>query len=100
ADLDAAVRLHDEAVSVVGEIWDNSTFQARIRFSALLIGQFANAIGSIDDRRAVLEQADDRATTAREVAAAGEEHGRHGIEGRAWLARMEAELARLHWVGG
>ena len=34
------------------------------------------------------------------MAEVGREHGRHGIEGQAWLARSEAELGRLHWVAG
>ena len=34
------------------------------------------------------------------MAADGGQRGRHGIEGQAWLARLEGELARLRWLAG
>ena len=99
-DLANAEAVHDEVVDVVGEMWDRSSFQARIRLGALLIGQLARVAGSADDRVALVRRGEELAVTGREVAADGGQRGRHGIEGQAWLARLEGELARLHWLAG
>jgi DNA-binding NarL/FixJ family response regulator len=101
-DLDAAQAVHDDAVTVVSEMWDRSSFQARIRFSALLLGQYARAAASASapERAGLVRRGEELAEVARSVADIGREHGRHGIEGQAWLARAEAELGRLHWIAG
>jgi DNA-binding NarL/FixJ family response regulator len=99
-DLAAAQAVHDDAVAVVSEMWDRKTFQARIQFSGLLIGQLARAAATSADRADLVRRGEELAAVARAVAEVGREHGRHGIEGQAWLARSEAELGRLHWVAG
>jgi DNA-binding CsgD family transcriptional regulator/tetratricopeptide (TPR) repeat protein len=101
-DLEAAQDVHDDAVATVSEMWDRSTFQARIRFSGLLLGQYAKAAVSASgpERADLVRRGEALAEVARAVAEVGREHGRHGIEGQAWLARSEAELGRLHWVAG
>ena len=50
-DLDAAQAVHDDAVATVSEMWDRSSFQARIRFSGLLLGQYAKAAVSASGPR-------------------------------------------------
>jgi DNA-binding NarL/FixJ family response regulator len=99
-DLANAQVVHDEVVDLVSDMWDRSTFQARIRLGALLIGQLARAAASADDRVALVRRAEELAEAGREVAADGRKRGRHGIEGQAWLARLEGELARLRWLAG
>ncbi len=49
-DLATAEAVHDEVVDVVSEMWDRSTFQARIRMSALLIGQLTRSARADGDR--------------------------------------------------
>jgi DNA-binding NarL/FixJ family response regulator len=97
-DLATAEAVHDEVVAIVSEMWDRSTFQARIRMSALLIGQLTRSAGSGGDRERLVGRGEELAAAGRKVAMEGRHRGRHGIEGQAWLARMEGELARLHWV--
>jgi DNA-binding NarL/FixJ family response regulator len=99
-DLASAQAAHDDAVAVVSEMWDRSTFQARIRFSALLLGQLSKAAATAVDRAELVERGEQLAEVARAVAADGRDHGRHGLEGQAWLARAEAELGRLQWIAG
>ncbi len=99
-DLAAAEAVHDDAIAVVADMWDRKTFQARIRFSGLLIGQLARAAVTSADRPRLVQRGEELASIARDVAEVGREHGRHGIEGQAWLARAEAELGRLHWLAG
>jgi DNA-binding CsgD family transcriptional regulator len=102
-DLDAALNLHDEVVEVVGMIWQNQSFQARIRLSALALGQIGSHAAQVGSA-----ERDQVAARADTLLAAGHRayelvHRRprqFGPEGMAWLARMEAEAARVHWLTG
>ncbi len=95
-DLDAAIAVHDEVVDLVGRLWVDSAFQARVRLSGLLLGQLAAAArraggaerGEMIERGGVLLDA--------ALKAAGKA-ARRGPESRAWLARVEAEHLRLQW---
>ena len=100
---DAALRLLDELVAVVGELWQQPWFLGRIRLSALGLAVLSS--------RTVSQTSDDRAGSVergRELVAAGRTTlhrgrpfgGRLGVEGVAWQARLEAEWARLRWLGG
>jgi DNA-binding CsgD family transcriptional regulator/tetratricopeptide (TPR) repeat protein len=96
-DLAGAVRVHDEVVDLVGTLWVNSVFQARIRLSGLLLGQLASAArqaGSVE-RAALIE----RGGLLQEAAlqAAGKA-ARRGPESQAWLGRVHAEHLRLAWL--
>ncbi len=97
-DLATAEAVHDEVVDVVSDMWDRSTFQARIRMSALLIAQLTRSVGTGGDRERLVARGEELAEAGRKVALEGRHRGRHGLEGQAWLARLEGELARLHWV--
>jgi DNA-binding CsgD family transcriptional regulator len=102
-DLDAAIALHDEAVASLSQLWDRKDFQARVRFSGLLLGQLAGAAARTGsrDRRALVDLAAEPLDVARRI---GEQRAAaawgHGPEHLAWLARAEAEHARLRWLTG
>jgi DNA-binding CsgD family transcriptional regulator len=102
-DLDAAVALHDDAVASLVQLWERKDFQARVRFSALLLGQLANAAArtASGDRRALVAMGSEPLDVARRI---GEQRAAaawgHGPEHQAWLVRTEAEHARLRWLAG
>ncbi len=101
-DLAGAQQEHDLVVTVAGKVWDGPNFQARIRLSGLLIAHLATAAGHAptDQRADLVARGEELAAAANEAATRGLERGRHGVEGLAWLARVEAETARLHWLAG
>jgi DNA-binding CsgD family transcriptional regulator len=100
-DLEAAIAIHQEVVESIGALWQRPEFQARVRLSALLLGQLcaAAARSSATDRAGL-------ADTGRELAeAAARIHERqsqqawgHGPESQAWASRVVAEYARLRWL--
>lgn len=99
--LDAAVAVHDEAVTAVCGVWGRSEFQAQIRLAALLIGQLASASARTGSagRKDLVRRGDELAALARDIGGrAQESHRGLGPEGVAWLRRVEAEHSRLHWL--
>ena len=102
-DLASAIAAHDDAIRVIGTLWANKDFQARIRMSALLLGHVATAVPDIGshDRDDLVALARSLVDTARRIARAREESvWEEGPEGKAWLARAEAEHARFRWLVG
>ncbi|MGH8970516.1 MAG: helix-turn-helix transcriptional regulator [Actinomycetes bacterium] len=105
-DLVAARAVYDDAVATVAELWQLPWFQARIRFSGLLLGQVAteaarSGSGGSADRAELARLGDQLAAAARSTADKGRVRGRRrGPEGVAWLARVEAEHNRLRWLTG
>ena len=114
-DVTAAEAIHDEVVASVTTLWHRSDFQARIRLGALLLGQFASAAAhaGVAEREELARRGDELARTTRAVAASGPGCGpeqptqgrmnarrRRGPESAAWVARLEAEHARLRWLSG
>lgn len=102
-DLDGAVALHDDVVGLVSQMWQNSHFQARVRLSALLLGQLAAHAQQIAaaDRGAVLKRADGLLDVALEVFDAQvKRRTPMGPEGVAWRSRAVAEHTRLRWAFG
>jgi DNA-binding CsgD family transcriptional regulator/tetratricopeptide (TPR) repeat protein len=102
-DLTAAVESHDDTVATVGGMWANKDFQARIRLSGLLLGQLASAVSDIgsQDRDDLVGRAGDLLDAAHRAAQLREQSvWEEGPEGRAWVARVEAEHARLRWLVG
>jgi DNA-binding NarL/FixJ family response regulator/tetratricopeptide (TPR) repeat protein len=98
-DIEAAIASHDEVVSSVAGVWQGNAFQARVRLTAQLLGQLANAAAEAtsSERETLMARGAELAAEALAVAAAG----RHtGPEGRAWATRVGAEQARLQWLGG
>jgi DNA-binding NarL/FixJ family response regulator len=92
-----AVAVYDDAVATLTRVWD-SDFSARLRLGAVTVGVLADALGGLRaaERPAVLAEA---AEAGAVVARLG---GRPdwGPEGRAWTARLRAELLRAHWRAG
>ncbi|MEO6887135.1 MAG: AAA family ATPase, partial [Jatrophihabitantaceae bacterium] len=90
-----------DAVSGLGEVWQSEWFLGRIRLSAL--GIAALAAGLVDAapaERAMLVTHGERLVVDGRAAV---EHGlpagrKLGVEGQAWVARLEAEWVRLCWL--
>jgi DNA-binding CsgD family transcriptional regulator/tetratricopeptide (TPR) repeat protein len=103
-DLATAVETHRDVIETVGALWENSAFQAQIRLNALLLGQIANEASraSREERLALLERGPALVTAAVHAADTGASRGAgyRGPESEAWLARLHAEDARLHWIAG
>lgn len=102
-DLEAVLSVHDDVVETVTGLWQVPSFMAQVRLGALVLGHLAQQAPSrsASERAELLRRGDDLLAVAREVVARAEERGRPpGPEGRAWLARAEAEHLRLRWLGG
>jgi DNA-binding CsgD family transcriptional regulator len=103
ADVAGTLALIDELVEVLGELWLNPWFLARIQMSAVGISALGNAAAT-----APQSQHAELAAAGSELASAGRTSAEKGVpstrelgrEGRAWLARLEAESARLRWLTG
>ncbi len=98
----AAVAMYDDICGVLVPLW-SETFGARLRLAALAVAALADAAprtatGSRDDVRATAARLD--ADARRVVEARADRHFPFAVEGRAWQARMRAELLRLEWLLG
>jgi DNA-binding NarL/FixJ family response regulator len=98
-DLSAARRAFDDLVELQVRAWDEPLFPGGIRLSALLIGQYASAVPSLErgEHQALLDQAVELAGFADRVA---DGLITMGPEGAAWQVRTHAEHARLRWLTG
>ncbi|HVT63941.1 MAG TPA: AAA family ATPase [Mycobacteriales bacterium] len=98
-DIAAAIAMHDDVVTFVGTLWQRMGFNARVRLAAQLVGALAGAgvQASASERQELITRADKVTDAARVVASAMRYPG---PEGRAWEARLEAEIARLYWLAG
>ena len=100
---DDALALHDQAVSLVGELWQNVWFQARIRLHALALGALSASVPltASSGHEAIAERGRELAAAVRTTAELGvtRQHTR-GPEGTAWLVRAGAEWARLRRLTG
>jgi DNA-binding NarL/FixJ family response regulator/tetratricopeptide (TPR) repeat protein len=100
---DEAIADIDELVAVLSSLWQNEWFLARIQLSAMAVAALATAAATapVAERVALYDRgaqlvADGHTTVARGIAP-----GRTmGPEGKAWVARLEAEWARLRWLLG
>ena len=98
-DLAAARRAFDDLVELEFRAWDEPLFPGSIRLIALLIGQYATAIPSLDrvELAGLLDQAVELVDLADRAAAATVPLGPEGV---AWQVRVHAEHARLRWLCG
>ncbi len=102
-EFEAALAVHDEVVALVSRLWQDETFGARVRLSALALGQIATqASRSTAAQRPNLAR---RGEALQEAAAEtmGMQRRRNfatGPEGAAWAARVDAEHIRLAWLTG
>jgi DNA-binding CsgD family transcriptional regulator/tetratricopeptide (TPR) repeat protein len=102
-DLDASIAAHDATVEAVSRLWESSFFLARVRLSALMVGQLASSAAgaSADEREAMVERGGELAEIAEEAYARGLRRWKVvGPEGQAWMLRLRAEQARLLWSAG
>jgi predicted ATPase/DNA-binding CsgD family transcriptional regulator len=98
-DLDGATATYDDALVTVAAVWQQPWFQARIRLSALMLGQLAAeaARSGSAERGDLAARGDEFAAAAAEVAQRAHQ-GRQGPESTAWIARVRAEHLRLRWL--
>ncbi len=98
-DLAGVLAMYDDVVASVSKLWQNMGFHARIRLSALALGQLATAAATANaaERDALVARGEALAARAVEIS---KDERSHGPEGLAWLARADAEYARLRWLAG
>ena len=101
-DLDAALEVHDEVVAAVTRLWQVTSFGAQIRLGALVVGHLAGAAAtrSAAERPGLVRRGDALLEVARHLLTEVYDGRAMGPEGRAWLARIEAEHLRLRWIAG
>jgi len=101
-DAAGAVRVYDDAVTVMKRIW-HDWFSARVRLGATAIRAIAESMPRLsgEERAAVLKDAErihgDGHTVLQHYK---DPSGFWGPEGRAWMKRLDAELMRARWLAG
>ena len=98
-----AVTSIDELVAVLRPLWQSEWFLARVQLSAMALAALATAAASAaeGDRAALYETGAQLVADGRTTVERGLPAGRAmGPEGTGWLARLEAEWARLRWLLG
>lgn len=99
---EAGEKLLSDVSSLCAEVFQTPWFVARIRFSALglqLLSQ--RVVAEPAAAVALVAQGADLVEAGRTTAEKGLPPGRAlGVEGLAWLARLEAEWDRLRWLAG
>jgi len=97
--LEDALALHDDVVTLVAHLWEDPDFQARIRLSALLLGQLGTAaVHASASERLPLARRGDELDEA--VSRASATAVRPGPETLAWQARAAADSRRLRHLTG
>ncbi len=100
---DEAIAAIDELVEVLGPLWQDPWFLARIQLSAVALSALSAAVVPAPEaeRARLVEQGRGLVEAGRISADKGLPRGRRmGGEGVAWLTRLEAEWARLRWLAG
>ncbi len=101
-DPDGVLRAYDDAVAILSRLWQ-PWFSARIRLAATAISALADGAPTLSAAhrarylaRAEELHADGQAVLERRANPAGV----WGPEGRAWVARLDAEMLRMRWLTG
>ena len=100
---DEAIAVIAELVETLGRVWQDPWFLARIELSARAIGALVAAASRAAgrERPMLATRGAELIEAARTTAAKGLPSCREiGAEGQAWIARSEAEWARLRWATG
>jgi DNA-binding CsgD family transcriptional regulator/tetratricopeptide (TPR) repeat protein len=101
--VDEALALLDELVKFLSMIWQDPWFLAHIRLGAQVLAVLSAAVptASQAERRVLVEHGTALLDTGRRSLEHGLPSGRKlGVEGTAWLARLDAEWMRLRWLAG
>ncbi len=102
ADAAAAVRIYDDVVGLLGEIW-HPWFSARIRLAAVAVGAVAQAMPQLPaaERPAYVAHVERMHADGHVVLDRySDPSGVWGPEGRAWMTRLDAETLRVRWLAG
>ncbi|MFI5952463.1 AAA family ATPase [Cryptosporangium sp. NPDC051539] len=103
-DVTRALSTHDDVVETVGTLWGQEWFDARYRLHTLALAALTASVAGApeDERVAAAGRGSALIAVVREhAAAARSRRGRlGGPESHAWVARAEAEWARLRWAAG
>ncbi|GAA3393062.1 helix-turn-helix transcriptional regulator [Cryptosporangium minutisporangium] len=102
-DVTAALATHDDVVDTVATLWNNRWFDARFRLHALMLGVLAGAVAPTGDaeRTALVARGEQLIEDVRRVVeGVMSRRGSLGPESGSWVARAEAEWARLRWSAG
>ncbi|HSV39696.1 MAG TPA: AAA family ATPase [Nocardioidaceae bacterium] len=94
--------IYDDMVTLLTEIW-NPLFQARIRATALVLGQLASAASTASqaERATMVDRLPELLSAVEAVRQRVKTRKRpFGPEGEAWVARVHAEHLRLRWLAG
>ncbi|HZZ97838.1 MAG TPA: LuxR C-terminal-related transcriptional regulator, partial [Jatrophihabitantaceae bacterium] len=98
-----ALTLVEEAVEILGDVWQEEWFLGRIRISSLGLRACSAAVHDAPTvaRAALVERARSLFEDGQMAEQKGLPIGRRlGVEALAWSARLEAEWAYLRWVAG
>ncbi len=101
---DDAVALADDVVDVIGRLWVNEWFLARIQLSAMVLRVLAvdaatAATAAPQRRRELVDTGARFVRDAADTQRNGLSGGRVlGVEGLAWVARVDAGWASLRWA--
>lgn len=98
----AVLAVHDDVVGVLSRLW-TEWFSARTRLAAVTAGAVADALPGVPAAErphwvAVVDRL--RAEGHTVVERYADPSGHWGPEGRAWVARLDAEALRAHWSAG
>lgn len=101
AGLEALREVHDAVMALLGGMWGPG-FEGRVRITAVALGLAADLWHEVPSAQHAehLDWLTRQAARAEEVAQRSVSAGRWGTEGRAWQARLGAELHRLRWLAG
>jgi DNA-binding CsgD family transcriptional regulator len=103
ARADDALALIDEAVLLLGDVWQEEWFLGRIRISTLGLMACAAVVRDAPEgvRAELVERARALVADGRTAEDKGLPIGRRlGVEAVAWSARLTAEWAYLRWIAG
>jgi DNA-binding CsgD family transcriptional regulator len=102
ADVARAHSIYDDVVEAIAAIW-HPWFDGRVRMAALVLETIAAAMTKTPaaDRAALLELADQLHDDGHTVLDRYTNPDKQwGPEGRAWMARLDAETQRVRWLAG
>ncbi len=101
-DVDAMLALHGDVVAFLRGIWGAGRVAAEVRLAALVVGHLGTAVRGVAPgaRTSLLAHVDRVADDARAVWGPGALLQPPTVEGLAWQARVEAEVARARWAAG